>query len=143
MRVEFGGDAEVEKLRLLERVANVRFAAKSDLLMLHESLLFIAAYPDSARTKSAAEAALTAFAERIAGARPSVRESLAESGLAGTEIRCALALPVVRALLERHAALSVFEEGEGVPDKLELLLREILTLAEAEAFVDGYLSAED
>ena len=47
-RLEYGGDAAMRKRELLTRLRGARFGTAGVLARYHETLCFIAAYPDDA-----------------------------------------------------------------------------------------------
>jgi hypothetical protein len=144
LRGQFGSEASFRKTELLRRASAIVLDSRGDLSLLHESLLFIRAYPDSRPVLDLAETLLRRFADRIARLSDARREAFDETGVAGSVIHVAMALPLVRALLERHPhSLSLFVEGEGVLERLVPALRELLSPAELESFADGYLLPQD
>src|SRR5690349_21186101 len=84
LRAEYGAGKSAEKLARIAVLANARLPRASQVLELHESLLFLRAYPDDARLLSRVERELLRF-ERRADVRRH-REELAGSGIAGTPI---------------------------------------------------------
>ncbi|HYN63993.1 MAG TPA: hypothetical protein VES36_05260, partial [Candidatus Limnocylindrales bacterium] len=85
IKAEFGGPAAARKAELLERLRRARLAGPAQVLRLHEAACFLAAYPDDAAVLARVEALLGGFAGR-ADLR-AARAALADSGVAGTEIR--------------------------------------------------------
>ena len=73
------------KADLLALLARARLAGPGPVLRLHEAACFLAAYPDDARVLARAERLLDGF-ERRPDLR-AARAALADSGVAGTEIR--------------------------------------------------------
>jgi hypothetical protein len=143
-RAEYGPGAERKKRALMRRLEGTALRRTPDLLALHETALFIRAFPDSPAVLALAERSLRAFADRVEALGPSRREALDETGVAGSSMHVSMALPLVRALSARHPrTLDVFVEGEGVEDKLETALRELLSPAELEAFADGYMGTTE
>jgi len=88
IQAEFGPerpDRAARKAELLARLAHARLGGPAPVLRLHEAACFLAAYPDDARVLALAERLLDGFE-----ARPDLRAAraaLADSGVAGTEIR--------------------------------------------------------
>lgn len=124
LRFEFGGDAGARKLELLRALARARLPTARQVLRLHEALLFLRAYPDDAAVLAAAEAMLAAFASRADLRRH--RRALADSGIAGTEIRYPFFSATARWVAERWPErLSVdwgaFERREDLGAVVHLL----------------------
>ncbi len=112
--------AKLESLRALEAA---RLPRARDLLNLHETLCRIRAYPDNAEVLAQVERILNAFDRRPDLRRH--RTALADSGLAGTEIRYPFFWSTARWLAERFPAnLSIdwaaFEQDELLLGRLHL-----------------------
>ncbi|MEO6708210.1 MAG: hypothetical protein ABI054_04555 [Planctomycetota bacterium] len=84
LRSEYGEGRSRAKLELIAILSKARLARASQVLELHESLLFLRAYPDDAALLERVERELARF-ERRADLRRH-REELASSGIAGTPI---------------------------------------------------------
>jgi len=81
----FGGDAAAAKLAALETLERAVLPDPRAVLRLHEALAFLRAYPDSPAVERKVAAILDRFAARADLRRHRAR--LADSGIAGTEIR--------------------------------------------------------
>jgi hypothetical protein len=145
IRASYGGFADRQKLALLIALSLKRPVAADALWRLHESLLFLRAYPDSAAVLEAAEHGLLAFAARL---RPLARrgaaafEALDEKGLAGTAVYTSFSLPIARWLVRRYPGqVELYAADEAVTDRLGDALSTLLLPAEAEAVHDRYLGA--
>ncbi len=144
LQAKFGPRAERRKRMLLEAlVSGDGPRSASDLLCLHESLLFVRAYPDSAAVMDSAEHALRSVAssaQRLARHDPDAASDLEGTGIAGTSVRASFSLPVVRWLLERFpSSVTTSLGGPGSRERLAEALPAALLPVEAEAVVDGYL----
>ncbi len=84
IRAEYGAGLADLKLALIATLSKARLARAAQVLDLHESLLFLRAYPDDARVLASVERELVRF-ERRADLRRH-QEELASSGIAGTPI---------------------------------------------------------
>jgi hypothetical protein len=84
-RLEFGAGAADRKLRLLKTLARTRLGSAHAVRRLHELLCVLRAYPDNAKLLATVCALLERFAVR-ADLRAH-REALADTGIAGTDIR--------------------------------------------------------
>ena len=88
---------------LLARVASARFADAASLIRLHETLLFLRAYPLSPQVAGAADAILFAFGERVAAVDdPEPLEEPEVSGIVGTSLTAVFSCEVARRLVEHH-----------------------------------------
>ncbi len=82
--MEFGEGAGARKLALLRALDRARLPSRAEVRRLHETLLFVRAYPDDPAVLARVEGMLGRFA-----ARPDLRrhqDALVNSGIAGTEI---------------------------------------------------------
>jgi hypothetical protein len=103
----FGVDGAREVERLLETFGRSRITDPASLIRLHESLLFIRAYPHNARVMRRAEVLLSSFSQHVtrlrsAGADLSAFEPVEVSGIAGTSVEEILGYDVVCRLLKLH-----------------------------------------
>jgi hypothetical protein len=131
-RDRYGGDASRAKLELLTAVARTRFHTSEQVLRVHEALCFLRAYPDDAPVLAAVESALAGW-----GARHDVRRwkrDLADTGIAGTDIRYRFFWFTARWLAERWPEHLEIEWPE-FSNRAELvgLLRLLMPAAESAA----------
>ena len=135
--------AAVSPQSILRRIASVEPSDANDLIRLHETLLFLRAYPNDRATLHGAEGELSRFAARVAklaasggDLEPFDRPEV--SGIAGTSINTDYSFDVVRwlaARLPRKVRLD-WENPED-PDRLRALLPRFLPLLEEEALEDA------
>jgi hypothetical protein len=104
LKSEYGQVAAEAKLAALRGVA--RLGRARDLLRLHEVLCFLRAFPDDARVLAVVERMLARFHRRADLRRH--RRALADTGIAGTEIRFRFFAPVA------------FRLGRLFPDRLRV-----------------------
>jgi hypothetical protein len=95
----YGADAANLKLAPLRRLARAQLATASQVQRLHEILCFLRAYPDDARVLVLARHMLNGFSRRADLVRHAA--SLADTGIAGTEIRYRFFWPTARWLATR------------------------------------------
>ena len=100
---KFGPDAAREVLTLLKRVENTRFRDAQELIQLHETVMFLRAYPQSAQVLRDADRILFSFAERVRGLPREDFEYSDVSGIAGTGLTTNFSYPFAKSLAERHA----------------------------------------
>lgn len=132
-----------ESARLVRRLIGLHFDDARDLIRLHEALLFLRAYPHDRATRSAAEAALARFGERVArfeaaggDVEPFDRPEV--SGIAGTSITTDYSFDVVRWLASRFPGrIRLDWEDQEDTDRLRALLPRFLPLLEEEASEDA------
>jgi hypothetical protein len=124
LKFEFGGGAAAQKLALLEKLERARLPTARQVLRLHEALLFLRAYPDDAAVLGRVERMLEAFARRADLRRH--RRALADSGIAGTEIRYPFFAATARWVAERwperlYVDWAAFERREELGAIVHLL----------------------
>src|SRR5262249_56389627 len=97
----FTDPAREEKLRLLRLLAASTIDDPRTLGTLHETLCFLEAYPDDARTLSAVTGALEAIPDRVKLLSRAAARQLHDSGIAGTFGSYPFGLPMARWLSGR------------------------------------------
>ena len=99
---KFGADAAREVLALLKRVEQTRFRDPQELIQLHETIMFLRAYPQSAQVLRHTDRILFSFAERLRGMPREDFEYSDVSGIAGTGLTTNFSYPFAKSLAERH-----------------------------------------
>jgi len=117
LKAEYGGDAAAKKRALLKSLARATLASAPQVLRLHEALVFLRAYPDDAALSADVERMLAAFATRRDLARH--RRALADSGVAGTEIRYPFFAETAHWLARRWPERITLDWGEFDAERLE------------------------
>ncbi|MGA3042390.1 MAG: hypothetical protein ABSF54_16525 [Bryobacteraceae bacterium] len=127
--------------QLLADIASHRFTDAASLIRLHECLLFLRAYPADAQVMRLADAALFAFAQRIAELPDlSAFEDPAVSGIAGTSFSAVFSYEVARQLAARYPRqIDIDWENYDRPDKLGPVLRRFLPLVEEDWPVEAHV----
>jgi len=102
----YGGDASALE-RLLAEAGRRKVRDAAELIRLHETLLFLRAYPQSREAARLADQALQGFARRIAefesaGGDLDPFEEPEISGIAGTSLAAVFSYEFARRLSERH-----------------------------------------
>jgi hypothetical protein len=119
MKGVFGPDAARRTAALLVRLGRMRIRDPQDLIRLHETVLFLRAYPQSPRVVRLADAFLRDFAARLKGLDVLAFEAAEVSGIAGTAISTNFSYPFVRSLAARHpGAVRIDWENYAHPDRL-------------------------
>ncbi len=111
LRMQFGSvETTREKLALLTHLARTTLTDATEVLRLHELLIFMRAYPDNLSIATRTEHLLRAFARR----RDLVRHriALADSGIAGTEIRFRFFAETARWLAAWHPVHLTYDWAE-------------------------------
>jgi len=100
---KFGPQAARETLTLLKRVERTRFRNTEALIQFHEAVLFIRAYPQSARVLRQANRILFSFGERVRGLPRENFEYSDVSGIAGTGLTTNFSYPFATSLARRRS----------------------------------------
>jgi len=87
---------------LLKRIERTRLRDPQELIQLHETVLFLRAYPQSAQVLRCADRILFSFAERLRGLPREDFEYSDVSGIAGTGLTTNFSYPFAKSLAERH-----------------------------------------
>ena len=116
------GDSDAKALRALMELSKSRFSDTESLIRFHETLLFLRAYPSSAKILKQIEQILKHFDERVlqlrdADADLSALDDPEVSGIGGTSVTSNFSYAIVRWLVAKYPAqVSIdwdwFEEEE-------------------------------
>ena len=130
LRLAFGRTAAAQKRALLRVLSAKSLASAPEVLLLHELLCFMRAWPDSASLLADVNRMLAGFASRRDLRRH--REALADSGIAGTDIHYRFFWPTAKRLAARWPAqFDIDWDAVDEPDKLATALPRLVTPAEA------------
>jgi hypothetical protein len=137
----FGHPREI--VSMLVQVARHQFKDSKSLIRLHEILLFLRAYPQSARIARLSDSLSESFPKRI----EKLKESRANisgfddpevSGIAGTSVTDTFSFNIVRWLLERHPSQVSFDwEWFEDENRLAQTWPRFMPLLEEDAFVEA------
>jgi hypothetical protein len=128
---EYGGGRAAHKLVALGALDRARLATARQVKRLHEALCFLRAYPDDPRVAARVERMLRGFARR-ADLRPH-RDTLADTGIAGTAIRYRFFWPTARWLAHRWPARIRLDRDDGeAEENIARVLPLLVTPAEAQ-----------
>jgi hypothetical protein len=143
LRGTFGPDAEASKFNAMRKLADASLRRAEDVSRLHDELLFLAAFPDSARIHALANSMLAVFAERVERLSAPQRRKLTDTGIAGAVTAHTFMYGVARWLVNRGEHVTLDWRGMEDTERLDPLLRLTLTPAEEDAFDSGeYSTAE-
>ena len=138
-RFEPGGDGELATL--LAQIATRRFKDPADLVRLHETLLFLRAYPRTPAVARLADEILFSFAARVAPLKD--REPFEEaevSGIAGTYFAAVFSYEVARRLAALHPRhIEIAWDRHDQVDKLGPALARFLPLIEEDWPVEAHV----
>jgi hypothetical protein len=138
MKGQFGTEASQRTVALLEALQKARFREPADLIRLHETALFLRAYPQSPQVMRLADEILFSFADRL----PTDHDAFADpdiSGIAGTAISTNFSYEFVRSLLTRHGrAVSIDWENFEHPERLAPALARLIPESRDDWAVEAY-----
>ena len=142
-RGAFGAVNAARLETLLVRAGRMQVRDAESLIRLHETLLFLRAFPPSPKVLRQTEALLSAFHQRVAalraaGADLSPLDPMEVSGIAGTAIEDSLNYDVSRWLLRRFPGrVDVAWDGYDKQTRLGETLPRFLPLLDDDAYVEA------
>ena len=135
----FGAGETAQLERLLQQIARRRFREAADLIRLHETLLFLRAYPRSVEVARLADSILFSFGDRISGDLSAFEEPEV-SGIAGTSLSAVFSYEVARRLAERHPrAIEIAWDRYDEQDQLGPVIRRFLPLLDEDFPVEAHV----
>ena len=136
----FGGPENGELERLLERVARSPIRDAAGLIRLHETLLFLRAYPRTRAVASLADEILAGFAQRVADADPEPFEAPEVSGIAGTSLTAVFSYEVARSLSARHgSAIEIAWDRYDEIDRMGPVIARLVPLSREDWPVEAHV----
>ena len=99
---QFGAKAARAVIALLKRAERTKFRDPQELIQFHETVLFLRAYPQSARVLRETDRILLSFGERLRRMASEEFEYSEISGIAGTGLSTNFSYPFAKSLAERH-----------------------------------------
>lgn len=143
------GDSDAKSLRALRQLSKSKFSDADSLIRFHETLLFLRAYPPSAKVLKQVEGILKTFARRVSKLRRadvdlSPLDNPDVSGIAGTSVTSNFSYAIVRWLVAKFPAqISIdwdwFEEEE----RFGATMPRFLPLLEEDAMVEAHVPYRD
>jgi hypothetical protein len=136
----FERDAAQRCATLLTSLEHARLRDPADLIRLHETVLFLRAYPQSPRVLHLADEILDSFGERMHGIAPEPFEDPERSGIAGTSISTNFSYEFTRSLVARHrSSIEIDWENYERPDRLGSVLPDLIPLLMEDAAVEPHV----
>jgi hypothetical protein len=138
MKGQFGSGPAERTASLLESLKKSRLREAADLIRLHETALFLRAYPQSPAVMRLADEILFSFAGRL----PADHDAFADpemSGIAGTAVSTNFSYEFVRSLVARHGrAVSIDWENFEHPERLAPALTRLIPASRDDWAVEAY-----
>ncbi len=136
----FGGPEKSGLERLLARIARARFDTPADLARLHETLLFLRAYPRTPAVAQLADEILATFADRVAKVDLEPFEEPEISGVAGTSLTAVFSYEVARSLHARHSSDVVIAwDRHDEMDRMGPVISHLVPLAREDWPVEAHV----
>jgi len=134
-------DGQLE--RLLAAIAGHRFHTAGQLAALHETLLFLRAYPRSAEVARLADGILFSFAERMTGDLSAFEEPEI-SGVAGTSLTAVFSYDVARRLAQMHPRdIEIAWDRYDEQDRLGPVIRRFLPMVAEDWPVEAHVPFQE
>lgn len=138
MKGRFGTQAGERTAALLKGLARARLRKPADLIRLHETALFLRAYPQSPQVIRLADEILFSFARRL----PLDHEPFGDpdiSGIAGTAVSTSFSYEFARSLVARHGrAVQIDWENFEHPERLAPALKRLIPESRDDWAVEAY-----
>jgi len=138
MKGQFGPVAAERTAALLDKFKLMKFRDPAELIRLHETVLFLRAYPQSRTVVRLADEILFSFRERL----PRNHDPFADpdmSGIAGTVVSTNFSFEFARSLETRHLrAVTIDWENFEHPERLAPALRKLIPESRDDWAVEAY-----
>lgn len=147
MKGQFGRAAARTTADLLEVLRAARLSGATDVIRLHETVLFLRAYPQSPRVLRLADNILFSFSDRLGrlGPDPGDRDVFEDpeiSGIAGTGLSTNFSYEIAKSLVHRHGrAISIDWENYEHADRLGPVLSELVPQSREDFAVSAHPDA--
>jgi hypothetical protein len=142
LKGQFGREAARRAAGLLATMAETRFRTPAELIRLHETVLFLRAFPASPGVVKAADRILFSFADRMRGVDPAPFDDLEISGIAGTSISTGYSYDFARGLVRTHGgSVQIDWENYANSDRLSSVLRQLVPMAYEEYAVEPHVDS--
>jgi hypothetical protein len=130
---------------LLAAIASQRFSGAEALIRLHETLLFLRAYPLTHEVARLADSILFSFAGRIApDADPAPFEESEVSGIAGTSLTAVFSFDVARRLAALHPRnIEIGWDRYDEQDRLGPVIRRFLPMLNEDWPVEAHVPFQE
>ncbi len=138
LKSSFTRDAARRAAELLEQARRARFDNVADLIRLHETVLFLRAYPQSRRVLRLADEILFSFGRRIQGVDREPFEDPGISGIAGTGLSTNFGYEAAKSLAARYA-IHIDWENYQRADRLGPVLAKLIPMAREAAAVEPHV----
>ncbi len=143
LKGQFGRDAARLTAGLLKELAHTRLREPADLIRLHETVLFLRAFPQSPSVARLADGILFSFADRMPGVDPGTFDDPEISGIAGTSVSTSYSYNFAQSLVQRHnRSVEVDWQNYTNSDRLGSVLGQFVPLAFEEYAVEPHVDSQ-
>ncbi len=126
----FTQEAAQRVSELLDRLSQTTVEAPADIIHLHETLLFLRAYPHTIRVQRQTDRLLAKFADRLIQQDPDQFGDPEISGIAGTQVSSNFTYEIAIGLVARHSrAIQIDWDNYANPERLGPVLAPLLPMA--------------
>jgi hypothetical protein len=139
LKGQFGRQPAAQTAALLEQLQRARLRDPADLIRLHETVLFLRAYPQSPRVLRLTDQLLFSFGERLRGIDHAPFEDPEISGIAGTALSTNFSYEIARSLTSRHRSISIDWDNYAHPERLGRSLARLIPLAGEDWTVEPHV----
>jgi hypothetical protein len=149
LKSRFGSGKPHDLERILARISRQKITDVDALVRFHEILLFLSAYPQSARLRQFAETQLRSFEKRVAALRDAevdlaVLDDPEVSGIAGSPVVDTFTYYIVRWLLGRHPSQIGFDwDWFDDSNRLAETWPRFMPLLDEDGFVEANVPYEE
>ncbi|MEP7380860.1 MAG: hypothetical protein ABI910_04195 [Gemmatimonadota bacterium] len=143
LRHRYGAADSAQKKALIAQLERRAIGSAARLRTYHGDLLFLRAFPDDAETQAMVTRALARIAGRVRRLSPAQRRQLDDTGMAGSTTRHAFAYGIAEWLIGTDEDVEIDWARFDGPERLDPLLRLVLTQAESDAFESGEFSTQE
>lgn len=139
------GDGDAKILRALTALSKSSFDDAETLIRFHETMLFLRAYPPSARVLNQVEKILKSFGQRVSqlresGADLAPLDEVEVSGIAGTVVTSNFSHQIVRWLVSKYPGqVSIDWDWFEEDDRFGATMPRFLPLLEEDAMVEAHV----
>jgi len=144
LRASFGAARAKEKLALLRSILDLPVSTSRDLKLLHDTLCFMRAFPDTPAHYRFAHALLLTFEKLVLNLSLAEKDKLWDTGIAGTPVHYAFSYETAR-WLQRTTPGAVRIDWDEIEDtsRLDEVLEQVVLPVEADYFDSGISSSQE
>lgn len=137
---QFDTSAASRTAKLLESLSRARLRQPDELIRLHETVLFLRAYPQTKQVAELADRILLNFAQRLRGVDLETFDDPEVSGIAGTAVSTNFSREFALSLVRRHPdSVAIDWEDFAHPERLGVVLGRLIPEAYEDYAVEPHV----